>query len=269
MFRDFTLLGFRIGVFSLLLVAGFWLGSAIFFRLVRLRVDVPVWKLRAMVIVMASLMIVGALMMFHVLYAVPVTSFERFFASGSTVMGAVIAFILIAPFMSKWFNLQMSWRTYTDLATLSFVPAQMLGKIGCYAAGCCWGRECPAEFGAVFPIDLNVPAPGGVPLWPIQVYEAGALAIVGIVCWIVYRRNVPAGVVTGVALIGRGIERFLAEFLRGDAVMSSLGLTNAQIASVLFILVGIGFILLRDQRELTLANGSVRRYRALEVEPQV
>ncbi|MFQ9484187.1 MAG: prolipoprotein diacylglyceryl transferase family protein [Lachnospira sp.] len=48
--------------------------------------------------------------------------------------------------------------------------AQGFGRIGCFLAGCCYGRETTAAWGITFPADSM--APSGIKLIPTQLLSA-------------------------------------------------------------------------------------------------
>jgi phosphatidylglycerol:prolipoprotein diacylglycerol transferase len=45
---------------------------------------------------------------------------------------------------------KVSFQTYLDLLVLSVALAQGFGRIGCFLAGCCYGRETDSPFCIVF-----------------------------------------------------------------------------------------------------------------------
>ena len=57
------------------------------------------------------------------------------------------------------------WKVF-DLAVPLVALAQCIGRIGCFLAGCCYGRETDGPFGVVF--HDSVYAPGGMRLFPVQ-----------------------------------------------------------------------------------------------------
>ena len=68
---------------------------------------------------------------------------------------------------------------YLDLMIPSVALAQALGRVGCFLAGCCYGRETDSCIGVVFTNSLY--APNGVKLLPTQlIMAAGDLVIMAI-----------------------------------------------------------------------------------------
>ena len=104
---------------------------------------------------------------------------------------------------------------YINLFGLSF------GRIGCFCAGCCYGRETDAWYGITF--THSDFAPNGVSLIPTQlISSAGDFLICGVLLWYASKKPEPGRVAAGY-LVLYGVGRFLIEFLRND-YRGSLGI---------------------------------------------
>lgn len=86
---------------------------------------------------------------------------------------------------------------------------QAIGRLGCFFNGCCYGKETDAWFGVVFFGDT-------VPRIPVQLFEAGALAILSTALFLLAKKNRQPGALLIDYLIFYSASRFLLEFLRGD-----------------------------------------------------
>src|SRR3990172_8229112 len=62
------------------------------------------------------------------------------------------------------------WKT-ADIIAPAIALGQSLGRIGCFSAGCCYGREADVPWAVTF-TDPNSLARLGVPLHPTQLYES-------------------------------------------------------------------------------------------------
>ena len=67
---------------------------------------------------------------------------------------------------------KLNFMEYFDLVMPEIALAQGFGRIGCFLAGCCYGRETTSHFGVIFPVGSQAPA--GVKLIPTQLISAGA-----------------------------------------------------------------------------------------------
>ena len=103
----------------------------------------------------------------------------------------------------------------------AFAPAialgHAIGRIGCFAAGCCWGTECHLPWAVTFTsmaASQLVGVPLGLPLHPTQLYESAAeFAIFGILYWR-FGRPHGRGDIISLYLMLYGAARFLVEFFR-------------------------------------------------------
>jgi phosphatidylglycerol:prolipoprotein diacylglycerol transferase len=94
------------------------------------------------------------------------------------------------------------------------------GRLGCFAAGCCYGKPTNVPWAVTFTnpaAAANVGTPLGIPLHPTQLYEAGAeLLILGIVLAMEKRgRGFPGRTFWGYMFL-YAVSRFIIEFYRGD-----------------------------------------------------
>jgi len=94
-----------------------------------------------------------------------------------------------------------------------------LGRIGCFAAGCCYGRPTHVPWAVTFTNPLAnqlVGTPLNIPLHPTQLYEFVAEVLnFAVLYWLVKRKRFE-GQVIGLYMFLYGIERYFIEFVRGD-----------------------------------------------------
>lgn len=123
-----------------------------------------------------------------------------------------------------------------------FIPGLALGhaigRIGCFLAGCCYGKE--TEF--FLSIYLH-----GHNRHPVQLYESLLLLILGIVFYFKlakkFKNNIPSISIWPDYLIGYGVIRFMMEMLRGDKIRGIIlgDLSTSQLISTLIILSAVVF----------------------------
>jgi phosphatidylglycerol---prolipoprotein diacylglyceryl transferase len=94
-----------------------------------------------------------------------------------------------------------------------------IGRLGCFAAGCCYGKPTHHWWGVVFrnPLANQITGtPLNIPLEPTQLFEAIVeLANFFFLMWLLKRRKFD-GQVFGAFLFIYGVARFFLEFLRDD-----------------------------------------------------
>lgn len=146
------------------------------------------------------------------------------------LIGGAVCFLLIYYFRRKKYT-----NSLTDVLSLlpcCIVVAHGFGRIGCFFAGCCYGRETDCFLGVKFPSLPN-------PVHPTQLYEAAFLFLLfALFSYLLlkkkYRYNMP------LYLILYGTFRFLIEFIRGDDRGKLTGLFSpSQFWSVLMIICGM------------------------------
>jgi len=131
--------------------------------------------------------------------------------------------------------------------------AQGIGRLGCFAAGCCYGvgtgSWCAVRFASEAAHE-QTGVPLNTPLVPTQLVEfAFDVALAGVLTLLWRRRVRPAGTIAWIYLIVYGAGRATIEVWRGDAVRGLWfggALSTSQIFSVIAILAGI-LLLIRDR----------------------
>jgi phosphatidylglycerol:prolipoprotein diacylglycerol transferase len=166
------------------------------------------------------------------------------FQSGGVFYGG-----LIAAFPVAWWYLRRhrlpGWRVADALAP-GVVLGQAVGRLGCLAAGCCYGRPTSEPWAVTFRdiyATRTVGTPIDIPLHPTQLYEsAAALLILVVLLWMAPRKRFHGQVVLSyVALYA--VARFVVELFRGDAsrgmVFDGLLSTSQFLSLILLVAVAI------------------------------
>lgn len=160
-------------------------------------------------------------------------------SSGFVVYGGIIAGVAAAYIYCRIKKLK--FLDYFDIVMPEIAIAQGFGRIGCFLAGCCYGRETDAWYGVVFPTDGHF-APGGVPLIPTQLISSAGdflIAIILIIVAIKLKNRLQSGNIGELYMILYGIGRFIIEFLRNDYRGEIGFMSNIAFISIFIILFGI------------------------------
>ncbi|MDD4077175.1 MAG: prolipoprotein diacylglyceryl transferase [Bacilli bacterium] len=122
------------------------------------------------------------------------------------------------------------------------VLAHACGRLGCFTAGCCYGRPTNSIFGIYFPAGTNAYIDGlRVPVHPTQLYEVFFLIVFFFV--LVYVPKVKDYKFSSY-LIGYGIFRFILEkYFRGDRRGLLFNLPPSLILSIVMVAGGIGILI--------------------------
>ena len=145
---------------------------------------------------------------------------------------------------------------YFDLLAPSVSLAQGFGRIGCFLAGCCYGKPTNSIFGVVFP--QGAIAPAGVKLIPTELISSAGDFIIALVLLLVARKKRLPGNIGGLYLILYSVGRFLIEFLRGDPRGFIGALSTSQFISIFTLILGILIMIFGARRghRLALSSGA-------------
>jgi len=119
-----------------------------------------------------------------------------------------------------------------------------LGRIGCFMAGCCYGKPTQAAWGVVFTNPVCQAQPLHTALHPTQLYEAGWIAIILLLLLFLRARKKFDGQLFIFYLVLYALGRSVIEIFRGDIqrgfVIADV-LSNSQFISLIVIAVAIYF----------------------------
>jgi phosphatidylglycerol---prolipoprotein diacylglyceryl transferase len=169
--------------------------------------------------------------------------------SGGVFYGGLISAVLVSILLMRRYRLP--WRKTADAFAPGIVLGHAIGRLGCFSAGCCWGRPTTSWIGVHFTAKASELT--GVPidsaLVPTQLIEAAAnLVIFGILLF-VRRRRTFDGQVIFTYLILYSIARFTIEFWRADWRGYVFGLSTSQFISVILFVVGVGLTIYHRRRK--------------------
>lgn len=94
-----------------------------------------------------------------------------------------------------------------DCAVPGLAFGHAIGRVGCFFAGCCYGKEV----GAGFPLAVTL---AGATRHPVQLYEATGLVALGFAT--LFIRAKPPGRLIAFYAVGYAVLRLFTETLRGD-----------------------------------------------------
>jgi phosphatidylglycerol:prolipoprotein diacylglycerol transferase len=165
--------------------------------------------------------------------------------AGGVFYGGLIAALLVGYVYMKKNGLRPAVTLDAFAPGLGF--GQAIGRLGCFAAGCCWGVACDRAWAVRF-TDPEAQRLVGVPLevalHPTQLYEAVLGAMIGgAVLWRHGKTHRP-GQMIGLYLALSGAARFGVEFVRAHDHPNPMGgaLSLAQWISVGLVAAGLGMV---------------------------
>ena len=153
---------------------------------------------------------------------------------GSSYIGGLLAGIGAFALLCRWQRVPVLRALDAVLPTLAL--AQAIGRLGCFAAGCCYGRPTTSWLGVYLPDNAG----NWAVRYPTQLLSAVANLAIFLVLVAVERYGHPReGSVTLLFLALFLIKRFGMEFLRGDALPPVLGPLNS---THLMCVAGLGLV---------------------------
>jgi phosphatidylglycerol:prolipoprotein diacylglycerol transferase len=165
--------------------------------------------------------------------------------AGGVFYGGLIAALLAAAWYVRKHH--MPPLGTCDAFAPGLALGHSIGRIGCFAAGCCYGKETHHWWGITFTNPLAAEITGtplGKPLEPTQLLESAVeLANFLFLMWLLKRRKFD-GQIIGAFMFIYGVARFFIEFLRGDPDRGTLfggAITVTQLIAIGLVLAG-GFI---------------------------
>ncbi len=169
-------------------------------------------------------------------------------SSGWVVYGGLICGTLAAWLYTK--SKGADFLTYFNMIAPQISLSQAFGRIGCFFAGCCYGKITHSRFGVVFPAGSLAPA--GVSLIPTQLISAFGNFVFFLILHNIEKDEKYRRMTGGLYIVLYSIGRFMIEFLRGDAERGAVGiLSTSQFIAVLTLLFGLFIVLRTRKREGT------------------
>ena len=132
----------------------------------------------------------------------------------------------------------------------SFAPGiavgHAIGRLGCFAAGCCFGKPTTLPWGVTFtnPLAQWAGTPLGIRLHPTQIYEFLAEFLIFLLLLGIFRHRHFEGEISAAYLFLYGIARYFLEFLRADPDRGSMfgGIMSATQFIALLLVIGGGLM---------------------------
>jgi phosphatidylglycerol:prolipoprotein diacylglycerol transferase len=181
-----------------------------------------------------------------------------FLRSGGVFYGSLIGGFLAVAILVPLYKLPF-WKV-ADAFAPGVALGQALGRQGCFAAGCCWGKPTGLPWGVHFTklahdeyTGVPIIGPDGSDLYlhPTQLYESFImLAVFGFLIWLHRRKKFDGQVLITYGII-YALVRFSIEFIRDDPRGDMLGLTSltglstSQMVSLIVAAASVSFLIWR------------------------
>src|SRR5262245_54428981 len=170
--------------------------------------------------------------------------------SAGVFYGGLILAVIVALLYIRRAGLPL-WTT-CDVFAPGIALGHVVGRFGCFFAGCCYGKPTSVPWAITFTDPFaaaNVGTPLGVHLHPTQLYEAGAELLILILLLVTERRGRPyPGRTFWQYILLYAISRFVIEIYRGDP-RGAIGIfSTSQFISLLLAPLAVGMLIYLSRR---------------------
>jgi phosphatidylglycerol---prolipoprotein diacylglyceryl transferase len=211
----FSIGSFYLPTYGVLVALGFLVGLSVTVKLAR-KSSLDADKVTNLAVYVALAGLIGAklLMIAFDWPDIQVFSLATMQAAG-VFQGGLILALITAYFYIR--HNQLPVLGVADAFAPGVAIGHAIGRLGCFAAGCCWGKECHYPWAVTF---KNPEANGltgvplNVPLHPAQLYESITETLLFAFLYWRYQRAHTPGQIIGLYLVISSIIRFLIEFER-------------------------------------------------------
>lgn len=157
---------------------------------------------------------------------------------GYSVLGALLASLIFLPIYLKY--QKISGLKLLDLVAIYTPLLHSIARIGCFLAGCCYGKLTSLPWGIIYTHpDVLVPESlKFIKIHPTQLYSS--IMLLGIFLFMYYfaqKYFTKPGQLISIYLILAGLERFIVDFFRADQELLSwcaLGLQQVLALGIIF-----------------------------------
>ena len=173
----------------------------------------------------------------------------KFWEGGLVFSGGLMASFLAITWYIKRHHLSF-WGT-ADLWAPAAALGQGFGRIGCFMAGCCYGKHTDLPWGIIFSHPGSL-APLHVALHPTQLYAALSGFIIFLILLWLHPRKQFEGQVTLWFLILHSCARLLVERFRGDprGMLPGTDMSVTQLVTLLILVASVlGLYLMKARNE--------------------
>lgn len=243
--------GFSLQAYGLFIAIGFLLGLGLALKEARQQ-GIPGERILDLSLVAILSALIGSRLLYALIhyrtYLQDPWAFFKVWEGGLVFFGGLIPALAVGFWYLRRAGLPLG-RT-ADVVAPSVAVGQVFGRLGCLAAGCCFGRPADRPWAVTFTNPDSL-APLGVPLHPTQLYEAlAALIIFGVLLFLRRHPLFPGQVIVGYLFLSSGA-RFFIEAFRGDFRGNLIGQawSDTRYLSALLIVFSLtlGFYLLKKR----------------------
>ena len=179
--------------------------------------------------------------------------------SGGVFQGGLAFGIVFAILYMRKHRIPI-WKV-ADIVGPAIALGHGFGRLGCFTAGCCYGKGCSVPWGVTFHNEYAHSITGiplGQVVHPVQLYESALNFINFLILFFVLRRKKFDGQVFFLYIINYSLIRYFTEFYRGDHALKTyifkgssqyLSMSYPQLFCIIGLVVGLLLFFLIKKRK--------------------
>ena len=137
---------------------------------------------------------------------------------------------------------------YADCGAACIPLFHSFARVGCFFAGCCYGKECSLGFASK--ANEFIPDVVGVTRFPVQLLEAFLNLMLSIAIFYMLKKGCAKGRLIFIYLSVYSIIRFNLEFLRGDAMRGIwFGVSTSQWVSIILLVLSTFALIMETKKK--------------------
>ncbi len=170
----------------------------------------------------------------------------KIWQGGLVFYGGFIGALLVAVIFVKKYRLPLG--KTADIAAMAIPLGHFFGRIGCFFAGCCYGKICELPWAITFHHPESL-APLYTPVHPTQLYSAVANLLLFLGIFTIRRHKRFDGQLFWIYVICYGLIRSAIEVFRGDdrggflfghiSVSQTIGVSLAMVSLAILIVLSL------------------------------
>jgi len=226
----FTIGSLPIGSYGVMVAIGFLVGVYVSYLRARSRDISP-----KIIIELALLALVSGMVGARIFHAIQHIESNGFIVleGGLAFYGGFIFACLVGFIYLR--SMAMPIPEMMDILTPSLAIGEAIGRIGCFLAGCCYGRPTDSLLGVTYPEkSLTYLLLKGQRSYPTQIFSSISLFLIFVILITISKRIVFSGQLFLIYAIIHSAYRFLIDFFRAYSAEEYIGiLATSQVMSLL------------------------------------
>jgi phosphatidylglycerol:prolipoprotein diacylglycerol transferase len=164
----------------------------------------------------------------------------KIWEGGLVFYGGLLAAVPVALWYVRKHSLDMG--KLMDIFAPSLAIGHAVGRLGCFSAGCCYGKPTAVPWAVTF-LDPACLATIGVPLHPVQLYESLGEFLIFLVLITLRRHQSFKGQLFWTYSALYAMLRFVVEFFRGDVARGYL-IAGISVSQAISVVIGCAAVVL-------------------------